>query len=37
MPALGKVKPSDLVAIVGPRKQPAMRDRYFQQVRRLSE
>ncbi|MED5500654.1 MAG: DUF2958 domain-containing protein [Pseudomonadota bacterium] len=37
MPALGKVKLSDLTAIVGPRRQPVMRDRYFQPVRRLSE
>jgi hypothetical protein len=37
MPALGTVKLSDLAAIVGPRQQPVMRDRYFQPVRRLSE
>ncbi|MDP8607859.1 DUF2958 domain-containing protein [Serratia marcescens] len=37
MPALGMVKLSDLAFIVGPRKQPVMRDRYFQPVRRLSE
>ncbi|WP_220458435.1 DUF2958 domain-containing protein [Enterobacter sp. RHBSTW-00175] len=37
MPALGTVKLSDLAFIVGPRKQPVMRDRYFQPVRRLSE
>lgn len=37
MPALGTVKLSDLAAIVGPREQPVMRDRYFQPVRRLSE
>lgn len=37
MPALGTVKLSDLASIVGPRKQPVMRDRYFQPVRRLSE
>ncbi|SVK37497.1 DUF2958 domain-containing protein [Luteibacter aegosomatis] len=37
MPALGTVKLSDLASIVGPRKQPVMRDRYFQSMRRLSE
>lgn len=37
MPALGTVKLSDLAAIVGPRQQPVMRDRYFQPVRRPSE
>lgn len=37
MPGLGHVKLSDLASIVGPRKQPVMRDRYFQPVRRLSE
>ena len=37
MPALGTVKLSDLAAIVGPRQQPVMRDRYFQAVRPLSE
>lgn len=37
MPALGTVKLSDLAAIVGPREQPVMRDRYFQPVRPLSE
>lgn len=37
MPALGTVKLSDLASIVGPRKQPVMRDRYFQPMRRLSE
>lgn len=37
MPALGTVKLSDLVSIVGPHKQPVMRDRYFQPARRLSE
>jgi hypothetical protein len=31
------VKLSDLASIVGPRKQPVMRDRYFQAVRPLSE
>ncbi|MBF5007088.1 DUF2958 domain-containing protein [Diaphorobacter caeni] len=37
MPELGTVKLSDLASIVGPRKQPVMRDRYFQAVRPLSE
>ena len=37
MPELGTVKLSDLAAIVGPRQQPVMRDRYFQPLRRLSE
>ena len=37
MPELGTVKLSDLASIVGPRKQPVMRDRYFQAVRSLSE
>ncbi|HHM8841969.1 TPA: DUF2958 domain-containing protein [Pseudomonas aeruginosa] len=37
MPALSTVKLSDLASIVGPRKQPVMRDRYFQPTRRLSE
>ncbi|KCV66843.1 PF11171 family protein [Bordetella bronchiseptica 99-R-0433] len=37
MPALGSVKLSDLASVVGPRKQPVMRDRYFQPARRLSE
>ena len=37
MPALGTVKLSDLESIVGPRKQPVMRDRYFQPARALSE
>lgn len=37
MPSLGTVKLSDLAAIVGPRQQPVMRDRYFQPVLRLSE
>ncbi|HCP6193931.1 TPA: DUF2958 domain-containing protein [Pseudomonas aeruginosa] len=36
MPALGTVKLSDLASIGGPRKQPAMRDRYFRPTRRLS-
>ncbi len=37
MPELGTVKLSDLASIVGPRKQPVMRDRYFQPTRTLSE
>ena len=37
MPSLGKVKLSDLAGIVGPRKLPVRRDRYFQAVRPLSE
>ncbi|MFA7394736.1 MAG: DUF2958 domain-containing protein [Pigmentiphaga sp.] len=37
MPELGTVRLSDLVSIVGPHRQPVMRDRYFQPVRRLSE
>jgi len=37
MPALGTVRLSDLASIVGPRKQPVMRDRYFLPARRLSE
>ncbi|HCF5866356.1 DUF2958 domain-containing protein [Pseudomonas aeruginosa] len=37
MPALGTIKLSDLASIVGPRKQPVMRDRYFQPRRPLSE
>src|SRR3546814_21182662 len=37
MPGLGHVKLSDLASIVGPRKQPVMRDRYFRPVRLLSE
>ncbi|WP_396956447.1 DUF2958 domain-containing protein [Nitrosomonas sp.] len=37
MPELGQVKLSDLASIVGPRKQPVMRDRYFQAARLLSE
>lgn len=37
MPELGHVKLSDLASIVGPLKQPVMRDRYFQAVRPLSE
>ena len=31
------VRLSDLASIVGPRKQPVMRDRYFQAARPLSE
>jgi len=37
MPELGEIKLSDLASIVGPNKQPVMRDRYFQAVRPLSE
>ena len=37
MPELGAVKLSDLASIVGPRKQPVTRDRYFQAARPLSE
>lgn len=37
MPALGTLKLSDLTSIVGPRKQPVMRDRYFLPTRLLSE
>ena len=37
MPELGHIKLSDLASIVGPRKQPVRRDRYFQAVRPLSE
>ncbi|KPG01330.1 hypothetical protein IP86_04705 [Rhodopseudomonas sp. AAP120] len=37
MPAQGTVKLSDLAGIVGPLKQPVMRDRYFQPARALSE
>ncbi|XFP42403.1 DUF2958 domain-containing protein (plasmid) [Klebsiella pneumoniae] len=37
MPALGTVRLSDLSGIVGPRKLPVRRDRYFQAVRPLSE
>ena len=37
MPELGMVKLSDLAGIVGPRKLPVRRDRYFQAVRPLSE
>ena len=37
MPALGTVKLSELASIVGPRKLPVRRDRYFQAVRPLSE
>ena len=37
MPELGHVKLSDLASIVGPRKQPILRDRYFRPMRRLSE
>ena len=37
MPELGTVKLSDLESIVGPRKQPVMRDLYFQPTRTLAE
>lgn len=37
MPAPGTVQLSALASIVGPRKQPVMRDRYFQPTRPLSE
>src|SRR5690554_5068556 len=37
MPALGMVKLSDLTSIVGPLKQPVMRDVYFQATRTLSD
>lgn len=37
MPELGYVKLSDLVSIVGPLKQPVMRDVYFQATRTLSD
>lgn len=37
MPELGEFKLSDLECIVGPNKQPVMRDRYFRAVRPLSE
>lgn len=37
MPALATVKLSDLASIVGPLKQPVIRDRYFQPTRPLSE
>ncbi|WP_395026125.1 DUF2958 domain-containing protein [Comamonas odontotermitis] len=37
MPELGEIKLSDLASIVGPNKQPVMRDEYFKAVRPLSE
>ncbi|QIL44206.1 DUF2958 domain-containing protein [Acidovorax sp. HDW3] len=37
MPELGEIKLSDLASIVGPRRQPVMRDRYFRAARTLSE
>ena len=37
MPAQGTVKLSELAGIVGPRRQPVMRDRYFRPTRTLSE
>jgi len=37
MPTQGTVKLSELAGIVGPLKQPVMRDSYFQPTRTLSE
>ncbi|TKR54347.1 DUF2958 domain-containing protein [Allopusillimonas ginsengisoli] len=37
MPDVGTVQLSALASIVGPRKQPVMRDYYFRAVRPLSE
>ncbi|CAD16316.1 probable lipoprotein [Ralstonia pseudosolanacearum GMI1000] len=37
LPSLGTVKLSDLAGIVGPRKLPVRRDRYFQAAHLLSE
>ncbi|MET2522926.1 DUF2958 domain-containing protein [Ralstonia sp. SM1884_UCD616_TZ26] len=37
MPETGTVKLSDLASIVGPHKQPVMRDWYFRPARTLSE
>ena len=37
MPELGEIRLSDLASIVGPNKQPILRDRYFKAVRPLSE
>ena len=37
MPAQGTVKLSDLASIVGPLKQPILRDLYFRPTRTLSE
>jgi hypothetical protein len=37
MPALGTVKLSDLVGIVGPQQRPVLRDLYFHAARSLSE
>ena len=37
MPAQGTVKLSELAGIVGPRKQPVLRDLYFRPTRTLSE
>lgn len=37
MPELGTVKLSDLIAIVGPRQKPVLRDLYFRASRPLSE
>jgi len=36
MPELGRVKLSELASIVGPLKQPVMRDLYFRPARTLS-
>lgn len=37
MPAQGTVKLSELAGIVGPRRQPVIRDLYFRPTRTLSE
>lgn len=37
MPAQGAIKLSELASIVGPLKQPVLRDRYFHPTRTLSE
>ena len=37
MPAQGTVRLSELAGIVGPRRQPVMRNRYFRPTRTLSE
>lgn len=37
MPELAEIKLSDLASIVGPRRHPVMRDRYFRAARSLSE
>lgn len=36
-PALGTVKLSDLAAVVGPRRWPVLRDRFFRATRTLSD